>query len=176
MAKFFGGLVAGILLALGYVQWNVSLPAVLLLPDVLRGNLISTAVEDRLYDIDGDRSRQMRALEVFFANRAAFAAQVDAEAGHPFVEALRKRRATREARQLSMAWAANEAALGKAALLAVLERKHATSDRALLLQRMLVEGLDRKPFLKAWLVKNRHPIDEAGLRATLDRVSVLAGR
>lgn len=170
MTKFFGGLALGILLSIGYVQWNVSLPAVLLLPDMLRGNLVSTAVEDRLYALDVDRDERRRALEIFFANRSAFAAQVDAEADGPFLKALQRQRAIREARQLSITWAAHERSLEKAALRTALERKHGTSDGELLLKRMLMDALARKPFLKAWLEHQDLPIDAHSLRATLDRV------
>jgi hypothetical protein len=170
MTKFFGGLVLGILLAIGYVQWNVSLPAILLLPEMLRGNLVSTVIEDRLYAFDIDRDEQRRGLETFFANRSAFAAQVDAEAGDPFLKALQRRRATREAQQLFITWSAHEHSLEKPALRAALERKHGTSDSELLMNRMLFDALARKPFLQDWLKHQELPIDAKDLRATLDHV------
>jgi hypothetical protein len=99
MAKFIAGLVAGVLLAIGYVRFDVALPPFLRLPDLLRGNVIATATEAELYGDVVDPAVRRRALEIFFANRPADAASLDAEAGHPFLAALHRERAVREARQ-----------------------------------------------------------------------------
>lgn len=154
MFKFILGIIIGAALAFGYVRFNVQLPSVLQLPDMLRGNLISTATEADLYNLNAAPETHKRALEIFFANRSKDAAKLDADTGHPFLKALYKKRATREARQLSMQWTAYDQALSKPALRESLERKHATSDTAELKRHMLFDALSRKPFLKEWLEKN----------------------
>ena len=50
MLKFVLGVVFGALMSFGYVLYNIELPEVFQLPDILRGNLISTATEATLYD------------------------------------------------------------------------------------------------------------------------------
>lgn len=151
MIKFVAGIVIGALLSFTYVRYGVELPAVLRLPDVLRGNLVATAVEQDLYDLDRTPAERTRALEVYFANRAGDAAALDADAGAPFLSALYRTRARREARQLLLAQTAHDGVLAKPALRAALERKHGTSDRDALKQLMLAEALEQKPFLKRWL-------------------------
>ena len=169
MGRVLLGVLIGIALAVGYVRYELALPDWLLLPDRLRGNIVATAIEDALYDLDADPDKRRRALEVFLDNRAADAAQADAEAGHPLLAALHARRASREARLLAGEWPAYAAALAKSELRAALERRHATTDEETLKRRMLAAGLDGKPFLKRWL--ERHP-PAAGedLLATLRRL------
>ena len=70
MLKFILGVVFGAGLAVGYVRYNVELPEYLQLTDKLRGNLVSTATEFELYDLDQDIATRRRALEILFANRA----------------------------------------------------------------------------------------------------------
>ena len=84
MAKFFIGLLAGLVLAFGYVRWVISAPGFIQLPEKLRGNIVSTAIEGDLYDLDKPLDARKRALEIFFQSRPQFAAKVDAEFAHPF--------------------------------------------------------------------------------------------
>jgi hypothetical protein len=170
MAKFVLGVVLGAVLAFGYVRWNVSLPAFLALPEQLRGNLVSAATEADLYDLDRDSSTRRRALEVLFANRAEFAATVDAEAGHPFLAALFKARAVREARRVVAQWPAFDDVLAKPALREALVRKHGTVDTTELKQAMLVEALGRQPFLEAWLARHVGQVRPEDLREILGQV------
>ena len=51
-----------------------------------------------LYDLDKPLDARKRALEIFFQNRPQFAAEVDAEFVHPFLNALYLKRMIREAR------------------------------------------------------------------------------
>lgn len=170
MRQFLGGVAAGVLLSWSYVYWDWELPGVLNLPKMLRGNLVSTAVEDALYDLNADAGEQQRALKVLFENRADFAAQMDADAGHPFIAALRRHRAVREARQLLSVLAAHKEALNQPGLRAALERKHNTSETSLLLERMSSDSLDGQSFLKSWLESEGLPIEPSSLGATLTRV------
>jgi len=167
MLKFIAGVIFGALLSIAYVRFNVELPGVLQLPERLRNNLVSTATEAELFDLGADPATQQRALEVFFAYRPMDATRIDAEAGHPFLIALHRRRSAREARLLLGQWDAYDEALSKPALRAALERKHGTSDDTALKQAMLFDALDRKPFLKAWLQQNGHQTDPASLREVL---------
>lgn len=170
MRQFIGGVVAGVLLSLSYVYWAWELPGALNLPKMLRGNLVSTAVENTLYDLDADAGERQRALKVLFENRADFAAQIDAEAGHPFITALRRHRAMREARQLISVLAAHKETLTKPGLRAALERKHNTSETGALLEKMASDALDQEPFLRSWLKGEGLPADPSALSATLARV------
>jgi hypothetical protein len=175
MKQFVVGLVAGVLFSLGYVYWNVPVPSIFLLPEMLRGNLVATAIEDKLYDLNADRSERRRALEIFFANRANFAARLDEDAGNPFLESLRKQRAAREARQLVSASTGYGKALQQPAIREALEKKYGTTDDSVLLQKMLKEELDQKPFLKEWLRREGLPMDEASISTTIDRVKEIPG-
>ena len=80
MLKFVLGVVLGVLLAFGYVRWNIELPAFLTLPDKLRGNIVSTATESELYDLDGDPGARL-------ANSASTAADDRQSAGDRSVDA-----------------------------------------------------------------------------------------
>ena len=171
MLKFIAGVVLGAVMSFFYVNHNVTLPAFLQLPQMLRGNLISTATEATLYDLDAKDEERARALEVFFGNRAADAARLDAAAGHPFVAALHRERAARQARQLSMSWGAFDEALAKDALRKTLETKHGTSDSEALKRAMLMDALERKPFLKQWLERANGPVRAETLRDLLKAAS-----
>ena len=151
MWRFLLGLLVGVLLAGSYVKWNLELPAFLTLPSTLRGNVVSSTAESELYDLAKDDDVRQRALEVFFANRARFAATIDREAGHPFRSALYRQRAVREASALRQEWSGFDAVLAKEGLRAALERKYETTDTKTLRIQMLVDGLDRYAFLKSWL-------------------------
>jgi hypothetical protein len=174
MLKFILGVLFGAGLAIGYVRYNVELPEYLQLTDKLRGNLVSTATEFELYDLEQDLATRQRALEILFANRAEFAVEVDAEFGHPFLKSLYRRQAIREARLLRGQWSAYDTALAQPALKARLEQVHGTADSEVLKQRMLASALEKDyPFLKSWLEKNGEPSSEAELLGTLKRVGVL---
>jgi hypothetical protein len=175
MLKFVMGVVLGVMLAFGYVRWNIDLPAFLTLPDKVRGNIVSTATEAELYDVDGDPGARRRALEVLFANRADFAAKVDSDAGHPFLAALLRERASREARQLAAQWTAFDAALAKPALREAEVRRHGTVEPEALKRAMLYAALDRQAFLKAWLARNAGPVTPENLREVLRRVGAGLG-
>lgn len=170
MLKFILGVLLGSISAFAFVHYNLQLPAALQLPAKLRDNLISTTVEDALYTIDGDAESRQRALEIFFSRRPGDAARRDAEAGHPFLNALHRARAKREAGQLAMQWPAFEQTLAKPALRAAMERKYGTAKVGELMQFMLLDALERKPFLKAWLASQALPRTKTDLLATLRQV------
>jgi len=170
MLKFLLGILLGAMMAFGYVRWNVQLPAALLLPEKLRGNIISTVVEADLYDLGRGAQARQRALEVLFATRPDYAARLDAGAGHPFLSALHRERAAREARQLLIQWPAYDDVLAKPALRAALERKHGSADPEVLKLAMLREALDRQPFLKSWLKDHAGDAVGGDLRALLRNI------
>jgi hypothetical protein len=175
MLKFMGGLLAGIVLALGYVRFDFALPEFLEAPEKLRGGVVSAAIEEDLYDLAADSGRSVRALEVYFENRAEAAAELDAEVGHPFLSALRRMRAMREARQLSMQWSAYDAALTQDALRDMLVRKHGTAEEDALKRAMLMEALQDRSFLQGWLTAEYGTVTEDNLRDLLARASVAPG-
>lgn len=167
MWKFLAGMAAGVVLAILYVVFNVQLPAFLQIPGLVRGGVISTATEAELYGLGEDDAARLRALEVYFDNRAADAAELDASAGHPFLTALHRARAAREARHLSTRWEAFDQALAQPALRQTLEGKHQTTDTTALKQAMLWEALDETPFLKQWLTITYGPQTPQLLYTTL---------
>jgi len=171
MLKFLGGILLGAALALGYVRFNLELPAALQLPERLRGNLVSSATEGDLYDLSLDAETHQRALEIYFANRAPDAVRIDAEAGHPFLKSLYLARARREARQLAMLWSETEQVLSQPALRAALERKHGTTETLALKRALLWEGLERRDFLKHWLESHHGPVTPDNLKQVLARVA-----
>jgi hypothetical protein len=173
MGRFFVGLIFGIALSFGYVRWGIALPDYLTLPDRLRGNIVSTAIEGELYDLGQSIETRRRALEVFFDSRAKFAAEVDAEYGHPFLKALYRKRATREARILRAQWDAFDMALDKPALRASLEKRHGSSDETALKQAMLFKAFQEKPFLAAWITENDGVVTPATLMPVLKTLSAL---
>jgi hypothetical protein len=152
MLRFLFGIVLGAALSFGYVKWGGAFFDVISLPDRVRGNLVSIASDETLYDLQQNADT----LEVFFDNQAALAARIDAEAGHPFLSALYVRRAAREAGQLHAQWQAFDVALAKPALRQALEKKHAMTDTLALKREMLVEALARQPFLQDWIAQH-HP-------------------
>lgn len=162
MGKFLIGLIAGIAMAFGYVRWNVS-PGIMALPEKLRGNIVSTAIEGDLYDLDKPLDARRRALEVFFQNRAQFAVGVDAEFAHPFLNTLYLRRVIREARQLHAKWDAFDMALDKPALRAAMEKKYGVSDDTDLKRAMLFDAYQDEDFLRRWVAVH----DTAPTRETL---------
>jgi hypothetical protein len=155
MGRFLLGLVMGIALSLGYVRWGVAIPDYLNLVERLRGNIVSTAVEEDLYDLAQPIEIRRRALEVFFESRAKFAVEADAEYGHPFLEALYRKRATHEARLLRSQWDAFDAALDQPALRRALEKKHGATDDLAIKQAMLFAAYQEKPFLVRWVSEQR---------------------
>lgn len=171
MLKFILGVVFGAVMSFVYVNYNVELPGYLQLPEMLRGNLISTTTEATLYDLDADEAARQRALEVYFDNRARDAAKVDAAFGFPFLAALHRERASRMARQLAMAWGAFDEALAKDALRQTLEAKYGTRDTDALKRAMLMDALARKPFLKRWLETNSGPVTADNLRERIKAAS-----
>lgn len=166
MWKFLAGLFSGASLAFLYVVFNVEMPEFLRLSDNLKGNLISASTEQQLYE-SPDPATRLRALEIFFDNRAGEAAAIDAEAGHPFLAALHRARATREARQLSMAWDGYDDVLKQPALRNSLIRRHGVSDDTEIKQAMLWDELQDRQFLRQWLEANHGPQTPAALYDTL---------
>ena len=171
MGKFLIGLVVGIAAAFGYVRWNIS-PGIMELPETLRGNIVSTAIEGDLYDLDKPLDTRRRALEVFFQNRAQFAASVDAEFAHPFLNALYRKRVIREARQLRGQWDAFDMALEKPALRETFEKKYGVSDDIALKQAMLLNAYQEKDFLKQWVAAHETAPTKAALLPLLKKLSV----
>lgn len=171
MLKFLLGVVLGMAVAVAYVHWGFDLPDKLQIATKLRGNLVSTAVEGDLYDLDLDSSRRQRALEVLFANRPQFAAAVDDEMGHPFLEALMRNRAAKDARRLVSSWPAFDRVLAQTELRAALEEKHATRDVGELKRRMLAEAFSRETFLAAWIRRRGPAAAEGDLLAALREVA-----
>lgn len=167
MWKFILGLLAGAVLSLGYVRYNLQLPEFLQIPGLLKGNIVSTATETELYALDAEPAAAQRALEVYFANRAQEAAAIDADAGHPFLAALHHNRAVRASRQLSAVWSGFDDALALDALRQTLEQRHGTSDTQQLKEAMLWEKLQDDPWLAAWLEQQYGPQSPATLPATL---------
>ncbi len=171
MLKFLAGLVLGLAAAYAHVAWGPSGLSIFEIPDRLRGNLISSATESVLYDLDQPLEKRQRALEVLFQNRPAFAARVDSEFGNAFLRNLYRRRALREARELRLGWRAFDEALAKPALRAALERKHGTADTSALKRAMLMQAFRRKPFLVQWVARNVGPVREEALLDMLTRLS-----
>ncbi len=168
MLKFILGIVFGMAMSIGYVWFDLSLPRWMQLPETLRSNLVSTATETDLYALDGDAERRRRALEVYFAYRAARAAEIDADTGHPFLTALHAKRARHEAALLLAGDRGYDAMLAQPALRATLERRFATASPETLKERLLAEALEKKPFLKSWLSQRTEaPPQPMPLRDTL---------
>lgn len=153
MFKFVLGVAFGALMSVLYVHYNVQLPALMQITDLLRGNLVATATESKLYDLDADEPANLRALEVYFANRPHDAAKIDAAFGHPFLISLHRERAARKAIQLSSAYNAFDKLLANPALRTKMSEKFAITEPEALKQAMLFDRLDRQPYLKRWLEK-----------------------
>jgi hypothetical protein len=174
MLKFLLGTATGAVLAFAFVRYDFELPAILDLPEKVKKNVVSTVVEGDLYDLARDEATRGRALEIYFKNRAGDAVKVDAAAGHPFLGALYRARAIREARTLAGQWTAYDAALAKPALRATLEKKYGVSDRDELKRAMLWRALDRKPFLKAWLDRHHTSVTAENLLDLLSETGRLS--
>jgi len=149
--KFFLGLVAGTVLSILYVAFNVQLPEFMQIPGLVRGGIISSTTDEQLYDISGDAAARQRALVVYFDNRAGDAAAIDAAAGSPFLNALHTARAAREARLLAAQWDAYDKTLSQPALREALVRRHGTDNIESLKQAMLWEARGDFPFLSQWI-------------------------
>lgn len=176
MLKFFVGTALGALLSFVFVRFGLEPPAITKLPEKLKGNLVTTAVEADLYDLNAAAGVHERALKIYFDNRAGAAAKLDADAGHPFLTALHRDRATREARTLNAAWSAYDKVLAKPALRAALERKYAVTDDAALKQAMLMDALAKTPFLKEWLERAHGEITPANAQTHIAEAAKLPAR
>ncbi len=173
MLKFFTGTALGAALAFVFVRFGLEPPAITKLPDKLKANLVATAVEAELYDLDAPEDVRQRALKVYFDNRAGDAAKLDAEAGHPFLAALYRDRATREARQLNAAWGGYDAVLAKPALRAALERKYGKTEDDPLKLAMFLDALARQPFLKTWLEREHGDVTAENVREVIGEAAKL---
>ncbi|MEO1205732.1 MAG: hypothetical protein AAFV45_05315 [Pseudomonadota bacterium] len=161
--KFILGLVFGAVMSFAYVRYNVELPTVLQLPGLVQNAAVVSAIDADLYNLEATPRHRQRALEVYFQAQPKQAAQIDWEAGSPFLNALHKRWATRQARQLKGQWTAFEVALEKPELRKVLERAHGTSDPLALKQAMLWKAYGDEPFLQAWLARHGGPVTQKTL-------------
>lgn len=170
MLKFLTGLATGVVLAVVFVRYDLAVPAIFDLPDKVKKNVVSAAVEGELYDLAQDEAVRSRALAVYFKNRAGDAVKVDAAAGHPFLNALYRARAAREARQLGSQWTAYDKVLAQPALRTTLEAKHGVGDDDALKRAMLWAALARKPFLMAWLERQHADVTAETLRDLLREV------
>ena len=173
MLKFFTDTALGALLAFVF---GLEPPAIVKLPEKLKANLVTTAVETDLYDLNATDDVHERALKIYFDNRAGDAAKLDAKAGHPFLAALHRERARREARKLLVAWDAYDDVLAQPALRATLERKHGLSDDDALKRAMLMDALGEEAFLKAWLKKERGQVTAKNARGVLIDAAKIPGR
>lgn len=171
MLRVLLGIVLGAALSFGYVNWGGAFFDVIGLPDRLRGNIVSSASENALYELQQDAGTRRRALAVYFDNQSEAAALIDAEAGHPFLSALHLRRAAREARQLHAQWKAFDKALDKPALRQALEKKHATKDILELKYKMLTEALVKQRFLQAWIARHYPGTADDGLLEVLMEIA-----
>jgi hypothetical protein len=173
MLRFILGTAFGAFLAFAYVQLGIEPPEFLKLPERLKGNLVATAVDEDLYDLDNDQPTRTRALAVYFKNRATDAAKLDEAAGHPFLNTLYRTRAVREARTLAALWTAYDEVLAKPELRSALEAKHGVSDDDALKRAMLLEALAKKPFLTAWLARDQPSPTVENVREAIDRAAAL---
>ncbi|MGH1419492.1 MAG: hypothetical protein ACRBCJ_11595 [Hyphomicrobiaceae bacterium] len=172
MLKFFLGLCFGLIMSVSYVRWGIDKPQILNLVDQLKGNIIATATDSQLYDVNAPADVKTRALEAYFRNSAESAAKIDAEFGQPFLTALYRRRVIREARQLRLQWTAFDKALAQTNLRAALENKHQTTDTIELKQAMLMHALtEQKNFLWDWM---RRYDEKPSPETLLNRLSKLS--
>lgn len=173
MQKFLIGTALGAILSFVFVRFGLEPPAIAKLPDNIKANVVATVVEGDLYDLAAEADVQERALKIYFANRAGDAAKLDAAAGHPFLTALHRARAKREAAQLTALWQAYDTALAEPALRATLETKHGSTDSETLKRAMLLDALAKKPFLKAWLTREHGTTDSETIRDLLRQFSAV---
>jgi len=175
MLKFIAGTALGAVLSFIFVQFNLAPPAILKLPERVKGDLVSAATEAQLYDMTAAADVRERALKVYFDNRSTDAAKLDASLGHPFLNAMYKVRAQREARQLLGKWSAFEKVLSQPALREALVRKHGTDKDDQLKTMLLVEAFGKMPFLEAWLKGMSLDTTPGNLLSTLRQVSSTSG-
>lgn len=152
--KFVLGLLFGAVMSFAYVRYNVELPTVLQIPGLVQNAALAVVTDDDLYDLEQPLNQRQRALEVYFQSQPKHAAGIDYQAGSPFLEALYKRRATRQARLLKAQWSAFDNTMDKPALRETLERAHGTTDRMALKRAMLWKAYQGYPFLKAWFKRS----------------------
>lgn len=164
MLKFFTGTALGALLAFVFVRFGLEPPAIVKLPEKLKANLVTTAVEADLYDLSAADDVHERALKIYFDNRAGDAAKLDAAAGHPFLAALHRERARREARKLIAAWDAYDDVLAQPALRATLERKYGVTEDDALKRALLMDALEKAAFLNTWLERGRGAVTAEDVR------------
>lgn len=152
VGKFIAGLAVGVLLSSSYVKWGWQKPALLEMPDKVKSSVIAGAVSTDLYDLTQPLDVRLRALEVVAQQRPDEILCVDAEElDFALLNAFYRRRARREARQLTMQWSAYETALEQPALREVLERRYRTTDSIALKQAMLMKAYRDQPFLSSWM-------------------------
>jgi len=175
MLKFIAGAAMGAVLSFIFVQFNLAPPAILKLPERVKGDLVSAATEAQLYDMTAAADVRERALKVYFDNRSTDAAKLDASLGHPFLNAMYKVRAQREARQLLGKWSAFEKVLSQPALREALVRKHGTDKDDQLKTVLLVEAFGKMPFLESWLTSQSLDTAPVNLLATLRQISGASG-
>jgi len=168
MLKYLTGTALGAALALGFAAFNLEPPAIMKAPAKLKADLIVSAIEGELYNLDGDLAARERAFEIYLKNRPRDAVKLDSEAGHPFLTLLVRAQARREAIQLLARWNAYETVLTQPALKAELERKHRTTNATALKQAMLLEALAGKSVLNAWLKKTAIPATPENLHGLLE--------
>lgn len=170
MLKFLLGTLFGAAVAVGYVKYEVELPAWLQLMSRLQGNLVSTMTEEELFDLSRDEDTRRRALQIYFSNRSADAVEIDRQAGHPFLAALYRARAAREAHQLKAMDVASGKVLAQPNLRTALERRYGVTDEASLRRAAQLDALDRFPFLKRWLAAEHDTLTLDNLENALDEV------
>lgn len=169
--KFIGGLIVGIALTSGYVKWGWSKPAILEVPEKVTASVLAATATEDLYNLDQPLEVRRRALEVVAQQRPDEILKVDAEElDHALLNAFYRRRARRQARQLSMQWTAYDAALSKPSLRTVLEREYGTSDDTTLKQAMLFKAFREEPFLSAWIRSEHGAVSPATLLPVLHEV------
>ena len=173
MGKFILGALFGMAMSYAYVWYDVRLPDWVELPDLVKRNLATAVVDDRLYDLEASSSQRRRALEVYFTNQGPRAAKLDAQLGHPFLEAIRKKRVHREARITRGLWSAYDKALAKPNIRARLEEKYGTTDSQTLKRRMLLAAVREKTFLNAWITRDRGTPSETDVYGTVVELSRL---
>lgn len=171
LSKFVIGLLTGILMTSGYVKWGWEKPAVLELPDTVTSSVLAATASEDLYDLSNPLDVRLRALEVIAQQRPDEVLQIDAtELNYALLEAFYRRRARREATQLSLQWPAFDIALEKPALRKVLEQKYGTSEDNALKQAMLFAAFEKEPFLKPWIAQHYETVTHATLLQILKEI------
>ncbi len=174
MWKFLGGTLFGLVLSVAYVWYGIALPDWMELPGLFQRSVTAAAIDDVVIDLDTPEATRRRALEVYFANQAKRAAELEAELGFPLTRAMQFRRVKREAQILRAQWSALDVALGKPALLQALQAKHQTTDSDTLKRRMLMAALAEKVLLKKWLERHSRQATEQNVIEVITNISRLA--